>query len=129
MSVQLALQGKVTCSLFPTTFTVTGDVFVAFGFVPNAYSTRFGKPSWSKSAVGVVRPVAMSSTVNLLPCQVAYGEVIVSAKSAVVNGASLPVTRMVKVPVPAVVGVPAITPLELNVSPAGRLLPDASAHV
>ena len=30
----------------------------------------------------------MSSTVNLLPCQVAYGEVIVSAKSAVVNGAS-----------------------------------------
>ena len=73
ISVQEALQGKEICKLFPLTPTASGDVLGVFGSVPNAYSSRFGIPSLSKSAAIVVSPVKISAAVNLVPCQIEKG--------------------------------------------------------
>ena len=116
MSVQPASQRKEICILFEETFGAMPAVWGAFGFFPNAYSSRFGSPSWSKSVVRVVNPVAMSPAVNLLACHVAYGEIMVSVKFAVEDRLSLPATWIVKLAGPADVGLPLITPPGLNVS-------------
>ena len=55
--------------------------------------------------------------------------IIESVVVAVAAGEAESVTVTLKLTVPAVVGVPVITPVALSVNPAGSALPVASAHV
>jgi len=128
MSVQAELHGKEICRLFPLKLTERGEELAVFGFVENAYSNRFGRPSFSKSTVIVVNPVAMSAAVNPPPCHAEYGELIVTEKLAVVNRLSLPANLTVKLEVPAVLGVPVMVPLLPRTS-SGEKLPESKVHV